>query len=132
MKLSEAIRLGAMLKPQGFGMVSDGTVTCAFGGAIEAAGCPVQKVDSIPTGYETSRECSPGAKAIAIVPEEWIDVLSAERHCHLCQFEGIVHRLIAHLNDHHRMTREEIADRVEAIEQELAPVSAEAEMAGKR
>lgn len=36
MKLSEAIRLGAMLKPQAFGADIEGDSTCAIGAAIEA------------------------------------------------------------------------------------------------
>ena len=43
MLLSDAIRLGAMLKPQGFGAeTSDpkGVETCAMGAAAEAAGVP--------------------------------------------------------------------------------------------
>lgn len=38
MRLSEAIRLGAMLKPQGFGSYFRHGATCAMGAAIEAVG----------------------------------------------------------------------------------------------
>lgn len=38
MKLSEAIRLGAMIRPQGFGALFDGDNSCALGAAAEAAG----------------------------------------------------------------------------------------------
>lgn len=38
MRLSEAIRLGAMMRPQTFGALSDERGTCAMGAAYEAAG----------------------------------------------------------------------------------------------
>jgi hypothetical protein len=45
MTLSEAIRLGAMLKPQAFGDYTDGRGTCAWGAASEAAGRDVDDND---------------------------------------------------------------------------------------
>ena len=38
MRLSEAIRLGAMLKPQAFARFFDGHGTCVFGAAADAVG----------------------------------------------------------------------------------------------
>lgn len=38
LKLSEAIRLGAMLKPQAYGRFYNGYGTCALGAALDASG----------------------------------------------------------------------------------------------
>jgi hypothetical protein len=99
MKLSEAIRLGAMMKPQGFGLGSGNRKaerTCALGAAYEAGNV---------TGSWPSL-----VQAFPIVKE------AEEQACPACgeTQDG----LIAHINDHHRWTREEIADWVEAIERE--------------
>lgn len=98
MKLSEAIRLGAMLKPQGFGHGSGyphASATCALGAAYEASDCgagwaslekrfPV--VNALPLKCPTCGKANPG--------------------------------MVPHLNDDHRWTREQIADWVESIERE--------------
>lgn len=105
MKLSEAIRLGSMLKPQGFGSVHWDGRTCAMGAAMDAVG-------GLGAG-----ECFSGWYA-------WIrrwPVLSSllGKPCHVCGepmgVEGIV---ITHLNDVHQWTREQIATFVEGIEQQ--------------
>lgn len=93
MRLSEAIRLGAMLKPQGF----EGTgsrqcpATCAYGAALDAI----------------SRDGFPSD----IWP--WIDQTLFQ--CPACdQKHGMY--IIPHLNNDHRWTRERIADWVETLE----------------
>ena len=96
LKLSEAIRLGAMWRPQAFGVLTDGVGTCAIGAATEAMGLPLD--DEMPN------------------PREWDFVLKI-RACPVC----ITHdpdrlNVVAHLNDDHRWTRERIADWVETIE----------------
>lgn len=96
MKLSEAIRLGAMLRPQGFGAyIRDGR-SCALGAAREAIG--------VVLGW----------------PEEWHLLLSKRQNCPVCCVADVavaVPRLfetIILLNDDHHWTREQIADFIES------------------
>lgn len=105
MKLSEAIRLGAMLKPQAFGalygelaVVSPGDVlglraiatSCALGAAHDAGWR-----GTVPNITPCCPVCSGRSYAPA----------------------GPVAATVMHLNDGHRWTREQIADWVETIEQ---------------
>lgn len=105
MKLSEAIRLGAMLRPQAFGTEFDGKGTCAFGAALEACGVPAQQL--------TSRS----------LPAEWRWVNSASGTCPECAgVVPVVSSVISmHLNDTHGWTRERIADWVATIEPQDEP-----------
>lgn len=100
MKLSEAIRLGAMLKPQAFGDYTDGIGTCAMGSAFEAIGI------------------TPNAEESA--PAEWLAFLARDHACPVCRRKqsggDLIDGVIPHLNDDHRWTRERIADWVEIIE----------------
>jgi hypothetical protein len=106
-KLSEAIRLGAMMKPQGF----DGTGnrecprTCAFGAALDAVS---------------------GENVAEIWP--WLRTLFDP--CPVCAdvsrpsyYESF--GVIPHLNNDHRWTREQIADWVAEIEARSTPVEAQ-------
>lgn len=95
MKLSEAIRLGSMLHPQGFEELRSyqyddlgaviGMKTCALGAAQAA-------------GYWLDDICITRLQCPACATVEWLD------------------NLIPHLNDDHRWTREAIADWVETLE----------------
>lgn len=101
MRLSEAIRLGAMLKPQGFGNYTDQFGgTCAIGAACEAAGIDAHS--------------SPDVARYEIAYVRPIDGACPE--CGVARFTGIGGNLIVHLNDTHRWTRERIADHVATIE----------------
>lgn len=93
MKLSEAIRLGAMLKPQAFGKLSDGVGTCALGAAEDAVG--MSWFAAWPLQHPAFTAGCPACKYVPDV----IDQATP-----------------AHLNDVHRWTREQIADWVESIE----------------
>lgn len=98
MKLSEAIRLGAMLKPQGFGVGAfySSVATCAMGAALDALGAH--------SDDWATEMCAR------------YQVLSIEGSCPECdKFERVISR-IWHLNDTHRWTREQIADWVETLE----------------
>jgi hypothetical protein len=105
MRLSEAIRLGSMMNPQGFGWFSRGQQTCAIGAAHKAIG-----------GFKN-------------VPEEWAAVLSvASAECPACSHVRITDAnsraggaIIVHLNDYHRWSRERIADWVESVERAQTP-----------
>jgi hypothetical protein len=110
MRLSEAIRLGAMLHPQCFGTVrilrhdagtpEFTTHTCALGAAEEA-------------GYSLFAElCGQSLATLA--------------DCPICcdRFQSwTVHGIVVHLNDDHHWTREAIADWVEAFERLNEPVA---------
>lgn len=101
MKLSEAIRLGSMLKPQcfgsyfGVGLAKESS--CAMGAAMDAI-----NAKSIPYIEDWQWITYTTAKC----PHSW-----ASKHC-----PSIVHSIITHLNDSHRWTREAIADWVQTIE----------------
>ena len=108
MKLSEAIRLGAMLRPQAFGDYTDGVGTCAIGAACEAYGVPLN----------ADTELLPWSELL-----EATDVAT----CPVCGVSGpfesdeAFYGLIPHLNDDHRWAREAIADWVETIERAQEP-----------
>lgn len=97
MKLSEAIRLGAMLRPQVFGVTADDVGTCALGGALEAIGRGHLKYHDSPTHW-------PVAGAVVVHPVQGYD--------------HVLFGVARSLNDEHRWTREQIADWVETIEQQ--------------
>ena len=102
LRLSEAIRLGSMLRPQIFGQISNALGSCAFGAAKESIG------DRTPEGFWDPERNFP---VVGLLPRE----------CPVC---GEVEKLRAsiiseHLNDRHRWTRERIADWVESVEREI-------------
>ena len=130
MKLSEAIRLGSMLKPQAFHCLRDARGgVCASGAAFDAIG--VLDALCADVGKLTLTEIRSRNQAIiAAVAPQWILLLNAPTVCPQCG-QRSAWLLIPHLNDRHRWTRERIADWVETIEnaQEattLQPKSAEA------
>lgn len=88
LKLSEAMRIGAAKRPQGFGLVFSQGKTCALGAAIEGYG---YDISTIPLDQWWS------------LPE----VAPWEKNRELC--ESIVDR-----NDFGKMTREKIADWLES------------------
>lgn len=137
MTLSEAIRLGAMLKPQAFGVGHEWRVkpgvrgglefeeaTCAFHAALDAHPCGTKRI----TGEESTRPLRgalvapdrDGTIEVIDVPGHWLIVLASFQTCPACPtYIGSrrpTFNLIAHLNDDHRWTREAIADWVETIE----------------
>ena len=95
MKLSEAIRLGSMLKPQGFGPThNDGTHSCALTAALDAIG---------KSGYYADicyHFTTPAMRVTQPVSGEDMLALSAIRE----------------LNDRHRWTREQIADWIDTFD----------------
>lgn len=111
MKLSEAIRLGAMLRPQSFSSDLHDGGSCALMAAAEASG--------ISGGWMEIGERWP-----------WTDELGIE--CPVCGRESEAWEVIAVcLNDEHKCTREAIADwvaTVEPQEEEAQPARQEAEV----
>lgn len=104
MRLSEAIRLGSMLRPQIRNEYSTRRGSCAVGAACDALGI--------------------GELGIAAAEMEWVkafDVDASGRiHHRLCPVCGDGRpntvNAITHLNDDHKWTREQIADWVQTIE----------------
>lgn len=107
MRLSEAIRLGAMLDPQVFGVTANEYGTCAIGGALKAIGVSGQ--------YNEALNHWPIAGEIVTNP------VRGDMH--------LLFGIVRELNDEHEWTRERIADWVESIELSRAelpqPVSTE-------
>lgn len=117
MKLSEAIRLGSMLRPQGFQSIAKEGRTCAIGAAYEAVGidCAALKSKSIPERFAIIGLHLPQVLATDLIP------------CPACaRLHNGVGYTIPHLNDHHRWTREQIADWVETLESAEQPALDEA------
>lgn len=147
LKLSEAIRLGAMNKPQSYGTFYGKDLrvsrtakfpwfrfevvetSCALGAAYEAIGAGYREVTE-PAGaagssfrgkpYVLKR---PQVFQIYDTPYEWSRVFWIETPCPVCRRIEQIKRVIPHLNDKHRWSREQIADWVERIEKEMAPQS---------
>jgi hypothetical protein len=119
MRFSEAIRLGATMHEQAFGLVFETRAlmpmrTCAWGAAIQAAGLPLApSTGGLPdmTGRDT-----PGPSMSVMLPAHWVAVIEQAEPCPLCRKAFKVGALVAHLNDFHRLTRTDIADIVERVE----------------
>ncbi len=106
MKLSEAIRLGAMLKPQAFSGAQWPEKSCALQAACDALGMDGTDVMPFLAKY-------PWAHRKVTCPA-----------CNVMDKPRAIHCVIAfHLNDDHRWTREQIADWVATIEPQDAPES---------
>lgn len=109
MPLSQAIRLGAMLHPQGFGECFDGVGTCAFGAAREAIG--------IDPGWPMVTDKWP-----------WMSRYVVGK-CPQCGVDAALPSIVSmHLNDGHRWTRERIADWVESEERKLEATEQSSEL----
>ena len=106
MTLSEAMRLGAMLKRQGFAslLAPNPDESCALRAAADAVGIPTPA--DLMVDYLAMRKR--------------FSILNSAARCHLdgCEGYGVdtLGDLVWHLNDVHRWTREQIADWVETIE----------------
>lgn len=112
MKLSEAIRLGSMLKPQSDGYFYRNGATCAQGAALDAVGKlsladPVKDFNVSMEMYQAMRDTWP-----------WACDAHEGVSCPCCCDRGTVLETIPHLNNSsgHSWTREAIADWVETLE----------------
>lgn len=105
MRLSEAIKLGAMLKPQGFGdyQTRNGGA-CALGSAMDAVGVETDIQNSL-TDLLLG-QLLPATNTSAACPV---------KPCN-DDFAREIGSVIVHLNDDHRWTREQIADWVATVE----------------
>ena len=103
MKLSEAIRLGAMLYPQGRVLLFNAGRACALGSALAALG-----MSDFTDGCTVIRKHYP--------------FLKTERVCPACGGKDSMFFIVGeHLNDTHNWTREHIADWVQGVEDASAP-----------
>lgn len=111
MRLSEAIRLGAMLKPQGHGELVHHGRTCALGAALDAVGALCSDYDAVGIRFPITRQVRLG-----LCPAP-----GCENYAH---GHATVMETVFYLNDSHDWTRERIADWVETLEgpQEAASV----------
>jgi hypothetical protein len=122
MKFSEAMSLGAMLHIQGTACLwqcdyNGGIIrTCAWGAALEAIGIPMRNGQKranrkrIPTTWQIlAKQRVPCPAGTSCLPHNKANTTT-------------IGRLIEHLNDHHRWTREQIADWLETLEPVTSPV----------
>lgn len=118
MKLSDAIRLGSMIRPQGFDKYwPDGKTSCALGAAFEAG------------GLRGHIEKAYNGDVTGLLPPIWATFLEAGQQCPLCSWGNQTIptlSVITHLNDDHKWTRERIADWVATIEPSEASAEIEA------
>ena len=126
MRLSDAIRLGAMLAPQGFGayihqFMGDDQTSCALGAAARAIDSQAVEVDEVVEALDaafgtllntTRRRCP------------------VNEHGVKCGVRRVTANVITHLNDDHRWTREQIADWVETLEPPVSPATGEPDDSG--
>jgi hypothetical protein len=123
MRMSEAMRLGAALRPQHFGdfFESAGAVTpgtddasCALFAAFEAQG--IAPTPSHGLGFGRTSGAATMASHSLQLPDEWGWTAMTSGQCPECGTERPVLHLVSHLNDDHRWTRERIADWLEPQE----------------
>lgn len=140
MQLSEAIRLGAMLRPQAFGawrqrqwLFGSQEATCALAAAYEASGLTgvrFPKGTHVIIGARGVRE---GRRevlkhdTVITVPAPYAWHMGMEVSCpslfDRCDLRrSSLERIIEHLNDNHRWTRDQIADWVEQFELQQVPI----------
>lgn len=109
LKLSEAISLGAMLRPQAFGELVEEIApgvfgTCAFGAAEEAI------------SHDFEIGVADATSEIASVYAVYGPLLKRWSLCPVCTHGEEIAQIVHHLNDWHRWTRERIAEWVATIE----------------
>jgi hypothetical protein len=141
-KLSEAIRLGAMIRPQAFTVLFQRAGgSCALGAAVEASSICTRERFIVTEGSESTVDVLVAYLEIRRALMVRFPVLKALASCPVtgecpveCQYYsfGKVRAIIEHLNDDHRWTREQIADWIETVEAAVeadAPTPAETEEA---
>lgn len=137
MKLSEAIRAGAKIRPQAYGSfhttrsfgnflralagMKPKAASCALGAAYEAGGLG-SRITTSPIAHRTFRGSVEAGETVEVMlhPDEWNAVFYLSLDCPQCDTHDALNKLIPHLNDTHRWTREEIALFVERLERVAA------------
>lgn len=105
MRLSTAIRLGAMLKPQGTKLLHADGRTCALGAALDAIGKLEASGEIVDDPYATLVEEWPELHCLVVLPTE-------PTQC------GLLRTVVAVLNDFDGWSRERIADWVAGLERQ--------------
>lgn len=131
MKLSEAIRAGAKIRPQGFGSffpvvrrwfgVKREKLSCAMGAAFEGGSCKT-KIETVSRAFigREGQLIQAGETVESVYPhDEWVPVLTLTQSCPQCEKQDNVNNVIQHLNDDHKWKREEIALWVARMEEVL-------------
>lgn len=117
-KLSDAIRLGAMMRPQAHGPNDWPERSCAYQAALDATGCEFNDTNLLNKARNA-----------------WPWLLRMERPCPVCGkclYGGSVLVAVYHLNDSHKWTREKIAFWISTIEpQDEAQPSTESQPEAK-
>jgi hypothetical protein len=147
MRLSEAIRLGSMLRPQlrggmyaardvavpgdVLGLRRERVASCAFGAAYDAINARRSVVVSDGRTKSFRGDAAGAGSEIELIetPAEW-SVIYITVACPVCERVEQLLRIVPHLNDDHEWTRERIADFVATVESPKAvaavdPVEAE-------
>ena len=134
MRLSEAIRLGSLIRPQAYyaWFSRDGS-SCAIGAAIEACGVEfvpgmnTKQAEVVLKEFQASEYFQDFKKTLAkntdVCPE------CGEAVKHRGQQEDVkpnISSVIVHLNNEHRWTRERIADWVGTFEKKVEVAAQEA------
>lgn len=123
LRFYEAIRLGAAMKPQAFGLLLslDKQRTCAYGAALDAVGLltdenlrAVRYIDGIGDhgqGFALLMDATQRMRSL-------FPFTLSSIACPLCCRDAVESpiSLVTHLNDHHRWTRNQIADFIQPIE----------------
>lgn len=135
MRLSEAIRLGAMLRPQAYGELHTNpgsghkASTCALGAALEATGHTYKKVKVFPAGSRDRQGNDVSGESGVQLRGDWPENWKETFRTMVCNPETgvqmMLHRVITDLNDVHRWTREKIADWVQTQEDARSAISRE-------
>jgi hypothetical protein len=103
---AEAIREGAKIRPQTFGVMRKDNASCAFGAGYEAMNGSLENVSTDPV-------------------EDYYRYLTNAADCPIegcdegCSDQPQLTDIIIHLNDGHQWTREAIADWLETEEEKL-------------
>lgn len=141
MRMSEAMRLGALRAKQGFGALTSRhrrwsllgvrfgpfvETSCALGAAFSAGNCPtISRVNDNNTAPFRGVSVPVGELAQVVdTPADWTRVLHSNAICPLCGLPGPVFRVVPHMNDDHKLPRGVIADFVEAVENDRMVSSA--------
>jgi len=122
MKFTDALELGATLKPQYFGgdlHSPDGKEVCALMSAIEGAGIEAiaLEADAIVSDGRGRYQARAGEKSYP-VPAEWQILLARFVSCPACEEFATAAEVIAHLNDAHKWDRAQIAAWIRPIEEQ--------------
>lgn len=119
MYLFEAVRLGALILPQGFGINRSLNTACAMDGALLAVGDPAVRENTVAL-WERRKQLLPFAYADAPACPVCADAVNTGEHAIMLavarKCRSVAGVVAIHLNDRHRWSREQIATWLEPLE----------------